>query len=398
MTASVHFSFEDLADFVEGRLTPEAMRAIEAHLADGCAECTDNVAFLRRMTQAAEAAAWSAPPARVHRQAVRVFQSSSLSRRRGIRPLIWRPLLAALVLVAILIGLAYSLTPSAAYAASVVEVSGRVEVQLSPDAAWQAAAQGQTFPVGAAIRTADGGQAALIFPGTDRVHLAPETRLQLTTLARTDGQWQIALDQASGETENWVQPETSVYRVYTETGEAVANGTRFGVKVEADGSTVVSVTEGKVTIRAALGAVVISAGQAAISAPGGRPIVLSSAISTPSPAPTEIDTSEDVGTQEADGQNNDVDGGATVDVGTPEADGQNNGVDGGAVEGVGTPEADGQNSGVDDGTAVDVGTQEGSQSQASTESQEGTQSGAQSQEDQNTPSAPESPSGTPEDG
>ena len=316
MTAPIHFSLEDLADFVDGRLTPEAMREIEAHLAGGCAQCTANRAFVRRLNQAAHAAAWSAPPVWVHRQALQAFQPRRVSQRLGIRPHFWRPLLAAFVLVTIIFGLVYSLTPSVAYAATVAEVTGRVDVQLEPNASWQAAAVGESFPVGAAIRTAAGGQAALIFPGSDLIHLEPETLLQLTRLVRTNWRWQIAVAQASGETQNLVQPETSDYRVRTDAGEAVATATRFGVKVEADGSTIVTVQEGYVTMQAALGSVIILSGQAAVSAPGGMPTALSAAVSTFSPAPTESETAEALGTQVPGGQNNATDDGAVDGVGT----------------------------------------------------------------------------------
>ncbi|MBI4771939.1 MAG: FecR domain-containing protein, partial [Chloroflexi bacterium] len=293
MSSSDHLPFEQLADFVEGRLAAEATAAVEAHLASGCALCSGQAAFLRRLFRAIQAAAWPAPPAQVHRRAVKAFRSlASQPSPRARRPA-WGPLAAALAGVVLLIAVVRSLAPQAAYAAALTDVAGAVEVRLAPNAEWRPPVTGQTLPAGAEIRTAAGGQASLVFPGGDRLRLAANTHLTLTALTQQAGRWQIALVQASGRTQHQVGPDTARYQVQTPAGEAVAHGTRFDVQVEADGITTVSVSEGVVSVTTRIGSVTVSPGYAARLAPGSAPTLVPAGTATPlmTPSPPALTAS-----------------------------------------------------------------------------------------------------------
>lgn len=275
MSASIHFSFEDLADFVEGRLAPEATAPIEAHLATGCSICSDNVAFLRRVTRAMQAAAWPAPPRHIHHRSAVAFRRYFPRHSWSIRPAAWRQMLiAAMAVVIIAVGLVWYFNPGVAYAASLAEVAGPVEARLSSDAPWLPAVSGQTVPVGAEIRTLAGGQATVVFPGGDSVRLTSNTQLALTALSQSDSFWHIALRQSSGQTDNSVGVATSLDSLQTPAGEVGGTATRFSVRVEADDATTISVSEGMVTVTTSSGALDVFAYQSVQIVPGSRPVTL----------------------------------------------------------------------------------------------------------------------------
>ena len=67
--------FEQLVDFVDGRLSGAALRSLEAHLASGCSRCSADIGWYKTFKQiGAKAATIDAPPW-VLKRAVRLFEA-----------------------------------------------------------------------------------------------------------------------------------------------------------------------------------------------------------------------------------------------------------------------------------------------------------------------------------
>ena len=311
-----HVPFERLLAFVEGGLPPEAEADVQRHLDIGCDLCAGEVGLIRREIAALQACAWPVPSTAAHRRAVRAFRGLPTAARPRPRRLRWTTALAGLAII-VLLALVGPLNPlgGVAYAASLTEVTGQIQVRLEPSAQWSVPSPGSLLPAGAEIRTGAQSRVVLVFPGGDRALLSDSTSLSLEDIARTHGQWQIAFVQINGTTDNYVQEDTSEYRVRTPAGEAVADGTRFVVRMNEDGTVEVDVGEGSVTMIDPHGSSVqVSAGHTALFPPGANtpvPPVSSGSDSTSTPA-----MGDEV--KEGDGQND-----SDVDTG----DGQSNGVD-----------------------------------------------------------------------
>jgi hypothetical protein len=173
-------------------------------------------------------------------------------------------LTAAVAFAVILIGLIWLAVPPVSYAASIGEVNGQVEFRSSDKEDWQSVAAGQKVMPGAEIYTSAHSQATLIFPDGGRMQLDESTFVVLDGLTHRNKKWQIALLQNAGQTDSQVDPQTSLYQLRTPAGQIDAKGTHFGVRVETDGTTVVDVHEGSVTVPTDAGESSIEAGQSAL--------------------------------------------------------------------------------------------------------------------------------------
>lgn len=288
MSSPEHVPLEQLADFLEGRLPAEAEAAVEAHLASGCPLCSNQAAWLRRLIRALPATGWPIPPPWAHRRAVKAFRALVSRQPRRAWRLAWGSLAVVLIVGAILLGVTQARTlQTSSPAAAVSQIAGMVEVRQAPDTEWRSPAEGDLLPAGAEIHTAAGGHASLVFPGGDRLRLTDNTRLTVAALTRSAGRWEISLLQVSGQASHWVGQDTAWYQVQTPAGEVVAHGTRFDVKVESDGTTIVSVSEGAVTATTKLDSVVVAQGDTAHFAPGGAPTLVPAGAAPPRSAPTQ---------------------------------------------------------------------------------------------------------------
>ena len=171
----------------------------------------------------------------------------------------------------------------AAQTATLIGVSGTVQVLPSGSDAWHLAAQGQVVASGDRIRTGPSSAVALSFfeghvPNTlggSVSTLDADTDLTISQLRRSrEGGSQIVLYQRVGRTFNRVQSLSgSASRFEIETPAAVASvrGTEFTVVVDPDGATGLGVTEGWVDVTAQGATVVVRAGQGTFVRPGQPP-------------------------------------------------------------------------------------------------------------------------------
>ncbi len=284
-----HLSFAQLADYVDGRLAPEQVRQVEAHLASGCALCQADLAWLQRTLGAMKARHWSEPPAWARQRARQLFsrppewlheraralyheRRAADNRRRHVdlrppspvlRPIArpsprWAAVVVGLLLVIAAVILWQTGRPQPAsvlYAATLEEVGGDVQVQPSADSAWSAGKKGLLLYNGAAIRTGEEGWALVRFPGNPTVALRSRAHLVIAAMSGSGGQLTaLQFEQLLGEAE-YVIPALSApgfyYRVTTKAGQVTAlQPTRCTVRVDEEGTTWVSVSEGAVRVSA----------------------------------------------------------------------------------------------------------------------------------------------------
>lgn len=273
-TAQDHASLEILVDFLEGRLSEQERAAIEAHLGRGCRPCGQEYLFAQRLTLGVEAARWPLPPSEVSSRAIRAYRPPPIRHPSPTWPTLGRALAGALAMAAIVLGLTTLLIPTRALAASIVGVSGPVEVQAEETRAWQPAHEGQQATVGAALRTGVSAKATVVFPSGARLTLTENTEVRITELARVFGRWEIGVFQSVGQTENEVEPHGSQYALQTSAGDILAVGTRFGVLVGLDGGVLVMVREGAVSLTGGLGPVRVPAGMQAALASGQQVTIM----------------------------------------------------------------------------------------------------------------------------
>jgi len=68
--------FEQVIDYLNGKLTPPQTEQVAAHLASDCAACAETLAWYERLRAVAASDDTVAPPAWVFKQAVRIFDTA----------------------------------------------------------------------------------------------------------------------------------------------------------------------------------------------------------------------------------------------------------------------------------------------------------------------------------
>jgi len=158
----------------------------------------------------------------------------------------------------------------------ITEVRGEVRVLPQGATTWKQAEVGQQLREGDRIRTGDDASALVTFFEGSTIELKANTEVSIEELriAVKSGSTSITLRQEIGKTLNRVKKLTdpaSRYKLTTPSGSAVVRGTTYFVEVSADGTTVVTVTEGDVWVTAQGVTVQVSAGEQTIINPGEPP-------------------------------------------------------------------------------------------------------------------------------
>ncbi len=201
------------------------------------------------------------------------------------RPSILRPaglplaLATALALVLLAVG-GLSLLNEASFnitqTAVLDRVDGVVEVLPADSNIWQEASAGQVLKPGDRIRTGPSSLATLVFFDGSVTFMWEDTRVTLVQLSsRQDGRGRmIILNQWLGRTYSQVQrlpDQASSFQVESPAAMMMVRGTQFVVAVEGDGTTNVSVLEGKVDVTAQQMTVSLLAGQGTVIRPEQPP-------------------------------------------------------------------------------------------------------------------------------
>lgn len=153
--------------------------------------------------------------------------------------------------------------------ARLLSAIGTVEYQPSATDAWSPARVLQDLFLEDAIRTAERSRAAVLFFDETQVRLGPNA--ELTVEDRTEGGVSV-LNLFGGE--GWFRTKRrgADLQVRTPAATAAIRGTEFGIRVDTDGSTTVTVLEGEIDLSNEAGSVRIVAGEEGFVRPGEPPI------------------------------------------------------------------------------------------------------------------------------
>ncbi len=264
-------TFEDLVDWLDGRLAPDARRSVEAHLEAGCPTCEADLRFLRRFRGAARFEG-EREPAQV--LVARVKASYRLRTRRAARP--WPRLrlgtaMAAIVAMILLAGL-LQVPLVRANGAILAGPAAGIEARQGPGAAWGPATAGELLLEGSAVRT---GTSALLhlFDGST-VQMQPGAEIALVSLrsAIWGAGRRVTVAQYSGQALYDISRHVGLWELFavrTPSALIAVQGTRFTVTVGSADETTVEVLEGLVTASGGGARLRVRAGQAATVSAGG---------------------------------------------------------------------------------------------------------------------------------
>ncbi|MGC8826089.1 MAG: FecR domain-containing protein [Anaerolineae bacterium] len=285
-------TLEMLADWLEGRLTPEAHQQVEHHLA-GCAHCRAELAWLQRFLRAARAEPLPEPPAELVRRAQALYErrpacSAVLVSRSLIRTRVWVALAVVVVLVIAAVvwvdavgkeGSAVVAPAAAEDAVALVEAKGEESMP------WRTLLPAESLPSGSRLRVAQGSAQVSLFDGSF-IRVEAGTELKLTHLQRRPllpAGRQVVIEQSAGSAEYAVQPAAvpwAEFQVRVPAGSIIVRGTRFRVEVQDQERARVRVVEGVVEVVGEVDRAEVSLGYEAVLM-RGAPVMVTPAQGVP---------------------------------------------------------------------------------------------------------------------
>ncbi len=298
-------SFENLVDWLDGRLDPETRQILEAHLAEGCAECDAALAWLRRVITAITLDELVDPPPALVTQVKAAFKpvtapvaprpvAPPVAAPTKPRSFAWTPVI---VLAAIMLVLGLSIVFFLAQwpglsvqPARLITLVGSPDVRLTADG--ETVRPGGVVGEGSDLRVI-GGQAILTLFDGSILEMQPNAEIRLTTM-RTGlfkQPYKISITQHSGAVRYEVAAlpsSRSSFQVQGPNALISVRATSFTVIVPSALETQVEVRSGEVQMLGLVDSVTIRANQIALAV-GGAPIrVLGAAeiVATPTPTPT----------------------------------------------------------------------------------------------------------------
>lgn len=286
-------TFEDLADWLDGRLPAEAQRRVEEHLAAGCAVCGRDVAWLRRFKAAADSAGLVQPPPALVARAKAGFRIAAqpwAARLRLPRP---APATCALLALVALIA-CLALGPTAfARGASLAAAGGTVEALHAGGSGWQPIAAGSYLREGDRLRATGGPATLALFDGST-AELQPGAEVALSSLrAGLFGLLRrVDLFQATGTVLYDVSPlpgRLAAFAVASPTARVSVRGTRF-IVAATEAETRVEVLQGAVALAGALDSAIVHSGESAVAPAQARLRLGPRALPAPTPTPGHTPT------------------------------------------------------------------------------------------------------------
>ncbi len=289
--------FEDLVDYVEGRLAPDAAARLEAHVAGGCAECAAGMAWLQRTLGLMASDRLVDAPVHTVRRAVELYRPPRrwpFAHLAGLLRSAYRPGLRPAITVALtVLLLAGSIwgwgNIQVAQAATLTRVDGPVEVRFPGSTAWQPAVPGQMLTAGCALRAGAGAEAVVQYADGSHTALGEGAEVEILALSgrRAGHATTVRLGQAAGHTEHEVASAESSLQVEAEGAAAQASAAAYDVWVR-DGEMDVAARRGQVTLQSGREKTRVPAGGHGRAGKGHVPTVASE----PTPAPTGAPTPE----------------------------------------------------------------------------------------------------------
>jgi hypothetical protein len=293
-------SFDNLADWLDGRLDVAASRAVEQHLAQGCRTCETDLAWLRRIGAAARLvqSAVEPPPQAVARAKglAHTRPAWHIVAPRWARLSAWSPrwALALAAGVVLLVGAGLlAQVPFLERGAVLSALQGTAELR-SVDGDWRSAQAGAGLHAGEGLRVTQGTAVLTLFDGSVlEAHAGAELVLPALSASASASGVRVAIDQHSGVVGYDVAPLWglfSSFRVQSPTALVQVRGTRFVVTIESQTESKVEVLEGRVVVANALESQVLNQREVAV-VPASAPVVrLPTLTLAPTPVPTRTAT------------------------------------------------------------------------------------------------------------
>ena len=299
-----HLNTEQLLDYLEDRLSPDEIQAVEEHLASDCQNCQTELNWIQETIDLMGSYVWIDPPAHSSAAARRLFrqqrQRTRFSFTEWLNSFSFQPrsLATAATIAVILIittGILFWSTQSQNPVVGVANLEGDVELQRPESETWDPVTEQVELPAGSSLRTGNNSTVVLSFPDESKVLVEPDTELSILRMNVDDGTPRdIVLRQDRGSTHNLIKTATSLAsRFEIQTPAAVINviGTEFIVKVDRSGKTEVSVSEGKVSVSAQGATVMVDSGHSITVVPGQAP---NNAVAAPvRPRPNQFEEAEE---------------------------------------------------------------------------------------------------------
>ncbi len=295
-------SFENLADWLEGRLDPRTRQLVEEHLEHGCRTCESDLHWLRRMTDGLRSEIATEPPPELVARAKALYRSRQSTEIRQPRawPLLRLPRLAmagaALALVLAVVSVALTVVPEAlAGAAGLTSLQGLAE-RSGASGPWQQLKVGDNLHSGDSLRVLRGTVVLTLFEGST-LELQPGARLTLSSLRSglLGVAVRIAVSQEEGEVAYDVaamRSPTSSFQVRSPAAVVTVRGTRFSLTVQSSQETKVEVFDGRVEVANEVTRQVLTQSQVAV-VPVSAPLIhlpTLTPVSTPTPISTRMST------------------------------------------------------------------------------------------------------------
>lgn len=315
-----HLTTEELLDYIEERLSSDDIARVEAHLAGACSSCQEEMAWLANTIKLMAPNLWVDAPSRLQATVQKAYReqfnqkSEPFSLGRWLESLFTpaRPLVYAavgIVLVVIVLGLL--LQPwsdaSPSNTAAIAAYTGTVVVESAETGDVQSAEETSSVNAGDAVRTGDESSVVISFPDESKTLMAPRTELSVVkmSLNQQRDEQVVILQQDSGRTQNFVQPLRSIgsrFEIRTPVATVSVRGTSFTVDVEEDGTTRVSVAEGRVQVAAQGITVTLDPGEGTVVEAGGAPetaqpvptVAVPTELATLLPSPVVVPTDEPI--------------------------------------------------------------------------------------------------------
>jgi len=291
--------FENLVDWLDGRLDEEKRRAVEEHLASGCPQCQADLAWLQRVITAARSDDMREPPAELVAQAKALYRSRFVQPARERQrawlfrlPRVALPLAATFVLMLGIALYAMIQAPLLTRTATLSALQGVVEKRGILDEQWHKLALGAQLYEGDQVRVLGGETVLTLFDGST-LRMQPGTELTLSSLRSGlfGVVYQIAMDQQAGSIQYDVTPlrsSRSAFEVQSPTVRVIVRGTSFVITVESAEESRVTVLEGRVRVVGAVDSAVLNESESVV-APSNAPLLYLPTL-TPTPTPASVTT------------------------------------------------------------------------------------------------------------
>lgn len=249
MNNEQHYSTQQLVDYLDGHLDATSSSILLMHLETGCPACNESFLLYNRIISGIKSLHWQAPSPTIHKRVVSQFRLHYPEKTKTNTSFFpqFRPAFLGFAVVAIVIfALLFSINKSVVSAGYVEEVTGQVELFDASSNLWKPVSIGQSLPVNARVRTMANSQLTIAFPGGEKTLLRSNTEIQIESIDKTQGLWQISLDQNSGLTENVTAPSTMQLSITTSAGVFDGSYAHFIVDINYDGTVTTDVFEGTV--------------------------------------------------------------------------------------------------------------------------------------------------------